>query len=154
MDDDPLSQFSLSIFRLNGFLMRNGDAITKPLKQSSARWQVLGRVGFRPQTVAQIARSMGHTRQSVQRIADTLVREGLVTYKDHPSDRRTRILELTPTGLETLTAIYTQYGAWTRHIMSKLTARQLSQLATALNEVAEVLEADQYHKGSKTKEIS
>ncbi len=60
--DDPLSRFSLSIFRLNGLLMWNGDRITGSIGQSSARWQVLGRVGYQPQTVAQMARDMGHAR--------------------------------------------------------------------------------------------
>src|SRR3954470_24310102 len=97
MPDDTWSTFALSIFKLNGLLMRAGDGITHPLGQSSARWQVLGRV-FEPQTVAQIARDMGHARQGVQRVADVLVKEGLIVYKDHPTDRRTKFLELTPQG--------------------------------------------------------
>src|SRR5258708_31229486 len=75
--EDPLSRFSLSIFRLNGLLMWNGDRITGSIGQSSARWQVLGRVGYQPQTVAQMAREMGHARQSVQRLAAVLAKEGL-----------------------------------------------------------------------------
>ena len=68
--NDPLSRFALSIFWINGLLLRNGDRLTRSIGQSSARWQVLGRVGDQPQTVAQIARDMGHARQSVQRVAD------------------------------------------------------------------------------------
>src|SRR5690348_1847867 len=70
--NDPLSRFALSIFWINGLLMRNGDRLTRSIGQSSARWQVLGRVGDQPQTVAQIARNMGHARQSVQRVANVL----------------------------------------------------------------------------------
>src|SRR5260221_4084500 len=99
--DDPLSRFSLSIFRLNGLLMWNGDRITGSIGQSSARWQVLGRVGYQPQTVAQMAREMGHARQSVQRLADVLAKEGLVVYKDNPADQSARLLELTPQGGKT-----------------------------------------------------
>jgi DNA-binding MarR family transcriptional regulator len=147
-DSDPLSQLSLSVFRLNGILMRNGDDMTKPIGQSSARWQVLGRAGYQPQTVAQMARNMGHARQSVQRVADALAREGLVAYQDNPSDKRARLLELTPKGADVLATIYSRYGAWSRHIMTKLDARQLATLAAALNEVADIVEADKRHSGA------
>ena len=46
----------------------------------------------------QMARDMGHARQSVQRLADALAKEGLVVYKDNPADQRSRLLELTPQG--------------------------------------------------------
>ncbi len=147
-----MSQFSLSIFWLNGLLMRNGDSITRSIGQSSARWQVLGHINHEAQTVAQIARSLGHARQSVQRVADVLVKEGLAKYEAHRSDKRTRLLELTPKGAEVLDTIYAKYGAWTQHIAAKLDSEQLAALAKALNEVAEILEAD-INQNNKVKEI-
>jgi len=132
MPDDPLSRFSLSIFRLNGLLMRNGDRITKTIGQSSARWQVLGRVSFQPQTVAQMARDMGHARQSVQRVADILAEEGLVVYKANPADQRAQLLELTPRGAEVLAAIYAEYDAWSQHILTELDAAELVNVSAAL----------------------
>ena len=86
--------------------MRTGDRLTRSIGQSSARWQVLGRVGDQPQTVAQIARDMGHARQSVQRVADVLAAEGLVVYQENPADRRAQLLALTPQGAEVLKTIY------------------------------------------------
>jgi DNA-binding MarR family transcriptional regulator len=141
--DDPLSRFSLSIFRVYGLLMESGDRMTRSLGQSSARWQVLGRAGYQPQTVAQMAREMGHARQSVQRVADVLEREGLVVYKDNPADRRAKLVELTPKGVEVLTAIYTLNETWSQHIMAKLDPDQLTQLADALEKIADVLESVQ-----------
>ena len=141
--DDPLSRFSLSIFRLNGLLMWNGDRITGSIGQSSARWQVLGRVGDQPQTVAQMARDMGHARQSVQRLADVLAKEGLVVYKDNPADQRARLLELTPQGAEILAEIYAQSEEWSRHMMTKLDAMQLAEVSDALDKVAHILETDE-----------
>ena len=99
--------------------MRVGEDITQAIGQSSARWQVLGRA-YEPQTVANMARDIGHTRQSVQRVADVLAREGLVVYKDNPADRRAQLLELTPQGLEVLTAIYIRQQEWSQRIMTKL----------------------------------
>jgi DNA-binding MarR family transcriptional regulator len=141
--DDPLSRFSLSIFRLNGLLIWNGDRITGSIGQSSARWQVLGRVGYQPQTVAQMARDMGHARQSVQRLADVLAKEGLVVYKDNPADQRTRLLELTPPGAEILAEIYAQSEEWSRQMMTKLDAMQLAEVSDALDKIAHILETDE-----------
>jgi DNA-binding MarR family transcriptional regulator len=138
--DDVWTKFALSIFVLNGLLMRAGEGISQPIGQSSARWQVLGRA-FKPQTVARMARDMGHARQGVQRVADVLAREGLIVYKDHPGDRRTKLLELTPQGLDVLTAIYTRQLEWSQHIMTKLNPQQLFEVAQKLEDIGQVLEA-------------
>ncbi|OXM87825.1 MarR family winged helix-turn-helix transcriptional regulator [Paenibacillus rigui] len=140
--EDPLSRFSLSIFHINGLLMRSGDIITRSIDQSSARWQVLGRIGYKPQTVAKIARDMGHARQSVQRVADVLVNEGLASYKEHQTDRRTKLVELTPKGAEVLGAIYEQYAEWNRHLMAKLDPEQLDKIADALEHVGQILKKE------------
>lgn len=145
--DDPLSRFSLAIFSVNGLLMRNGDRLTRPLRQSSARWQVLGRAGYQPRTVAQMARELGLARQSVQRVADALAADGLVRFQDHPDDRRTKLVELTPRGARTLAAIHANYGQWAEHIMTVLSAAQLSTVADALEDIARVL-ADNIDEGS------
>jgi DNA-binding MarR family transcriptional regulator len=141
--NDPLSRFSLSVFRINGLLMRHGDSITRAIGQSSARWQVLGRVGYQSQTVAQMAREMGHARQSVQRIADVLAKEGLVIYKDNPADRRAQLLELMPQGAQILAAIYALNDEWTRYLMTKLDPEQLIAVADALEQIAQILEANE-----------
>ena len=139
--DDVWSTFALSIFKLNGLLMRVGEDITQAIGQSSARWQVLGRA-YEPQTVANMARDIGHTRQSVQRVADVLAKEGLVVYKDNPADRRARLLELTPQGLEVLTAIYVRQQEWSQRIMTKLNPEQLVEIADALEDIGQRLESD------------
>ena len=139
--DDVWSKFALTIFELNGLLMRAGEGITQSIGQSSARWQVLGRV-FEPQTVAKMARDMGHARQGVQRVADVLVKEGLIVYKDHPTDRRTKLLELTPQGMEVLTAIYVRQVEWSQRIMTKLNPEQLAMVAEALGDIGQILETE------------
>ena len=143
---DPLSRFALSIFKVYGLLMQNGDRMTRSIGQSSARWQVLGRAGYQPQTVAQMARDMGHARQSVQRMADVLAREGLVIYKDNPTDRRAKLVELTPQGIEVLMAIYTLNETWSEHIRAKLDSEQLTQIADALENIGDILEATLYQR--------
>jgi DNA-binding MarR family transcriptional regulator len=138
---DTWTKFAMSIFKLNGLIIRAGEGIAQPIGQSSARWQVLGRV-FEPQTVATIARDIGHARQSVQRIADVLEKEGLVAYRDHPTDRRTQLLELTPQGLAVLTRIYERQLEWSERVLTKLNREQLDQIAESLEAIGQILETE------------
>lgn len=139
--DTPLNRFSVSVFDMNGLLMRSGDRVTKAIGQSSARWQVLGRAGYRPHTVARLARDMGHARQSVQRIADVLVEEGLAVFRDNPGDRRAKLLALTPRGARTLKSIYALDEAWSRKILERLDPAELSRIAESLERIAGIFRA-------------
>jgi DNA-binding MarR family transcriptional regulator len=146
---DDWSKFALSIFKLNGLIMKAGEDISRPIGQSSARWQVLGRA-FEPQTVAKMARDIGYARQSVQRVANTLEKEGLIVSLDHPNDRRTKLLKLTPKGLDVLTAIYSRQVRWSQHIIAKLEPGQLPSVNAALDIIGQVLETDsQNSKGGE-----
>lgn len=140
--EDALSRFSLGVFDVHGLLMRCGDRVARAIGQSSARWQVLGRAGHQPLTVAQMARDMGHARQSVQRIADILVDEGLAIYKENPNDRRAKLLGLTSKGAGVLKSIYARNEAWSRSLMEKLDPEQLASLAGALEGVAKTIRAE------------
>ena len=132
------TQFAMSVFKINGLIIQAGEGITGPIGQSSARWQVLGRA-YQPQTVSNMARDIGHARQSVQRIADVLEEEGLIAYLDNPSDRRARLAQLTPEGVEVLNAIYLRQVEWSLQIMKHLNAAQLVDIADALGNVSRVL---------------
>ena len=69
-----------------------GDAMGEPSGQTSARWRVLAAIDEEPLSVAQIARAWWLTRQSVQRVADVLVEDGLATYEDNPHHRRAKLV--------------------------------------------------------------
>ena len=142
----------MSVFDVNGLLLRSGDRVTHSIGQSSARWQVLGRAGYRPHTVARMAKDMGHARQSVQRIADVLVEEGLAVFRDNPDDRRADLLALTSRGEKVLEEIHALDRAWSRKLMKKLDPEKLSALAASLDEVARIFrtELDQDPEGAKS----
>ena len=74
---DLLSRTALAVFRLNGQFLEVSERLARPVGLTAAWWQVLGAVLPGPLPVAGIARAMGITRQSVQRIADLLVERGL-----------------------------------------------------------------------------
>src|SRR5689334_25418410 len=96
---------AIQVLRLAGVLAAAGDALAQPAGQTSARWQVLAGAEHAPSTVAQVARRLGLARQSVQRVADLLEREGLAAYEDNPEDQRAQLLRLTPRGRSALAAI-------------------------------------------------
>ena len=135
---DLWSAFAMAVFAVNGLIIQAGESISRPLGQSSARWQVLGRV-YRPQTVPDIARDIGLARQSVQRTADLLTAEGLVCFRAHPSDRRTRLVELTPEGHRVLAEIYRRQVAWSARILEHLDPATLRDVSRTLTAVAAVL---------------
>lgn len=136
--EDAWSEFVLAVFDINGLIVQAGERISRPLGQSAARWQVLGRA-FRPQTVAEMAAEMGHARQSVQRVADVLETEGLIAYRPHPTDRRTKLVELTRRGHDVLSAIYQRQVAWFAEIASQLSEVKLRELTVSLNHVSRTL---------------
>jgi DNA-binding MarR family transcriptional regulator len=140
--DDPVSQLALAVFRINGLLMRSGENVTRPLGQSSARWQVLGRAGYVPQTVSQMAREMGLARQSVQRVADALQRDGLATLEAIPSDKRTALVTLTTAGQKVLAEIYKRNGEWTQRISHDIPAHEFEKATELLARIATIIEGD------------
>lgn len=95
-----MTDLVLETFRLNGRLLAAGDKLVEPLGLTSARWQVLGAIHFAetPQPVSWLARSMGLSRQGVQRIANELEKEGLVSFQPNPQHRRASLVVLTKQG--------------------------------------------------------
>jgi DNA-binding MarR family transcriptional regulator len=100
------------VFRLDGMLKAAGDALAQPAGQTSARGRVLAALDHGPMTVAQIARAWWLTRQSVQRVADLLARDGLVTYEENPAHRRAQLVRLTPRGRSALERIRSAQREW------------------------------------------
>lgn len=124
--------------------MTIGEKTTKPLGQSSARWQVLGRAEFPGQTVARMARDMGLARQSVQRVVNALRGDGLVKLEGIPGDRRTSRVALTRTGEEVLAAIYKRNSAWTRRISRRVSAEEFDKAIESLRRIGAILEEESH----------
>lgn len=90
----------LSIFRLNGLLIAEGDAMTDGLGLTHARWKVIGAIALSNAglTVPGIARVLGQSRQAVQRITDVMVEDGLLDYQVNPRHKRSVLVTLTEEG--------------------------------------------------------
>jgi DNA-binding MarR family transcriptional regulator len=88
------------------------DRLTAAEGQSTPRLSVLGELARRgPLSVAQVARARRVARQGVQRLADELVRDGLVTLVGNPAHRRSPLLQLTPTGRRVSTRLLARQDA-------------------------------------------
>lgn len=141
-EGEAFTELVLEVFRLNGLLLQAGDRLTEPVGLSSARWQVLGVVEHGPAPVANVARIMGLTRQSVQQTADALARDGFVEYLDNPHHRRAKLIALTPRGRKALDRVVESHGAWANRIAPAVSLRRLQTAVNALRELRERLEQD------------
>ena len=137
-EGEALSGLVVQIFRLDGALATAGDALARPAGQTSARWRVLAALEQEPRTVAQIARAWSLARQSVQRIADALERDGLLTFEENPGDRRARLATLTPAGRTALARIQAAQQAWANDLGKRI---GLTDLETAHGILARLLAA-------------
>ena len=130
----------LEVFRLNGALLRHGAALTAPLGQTQARWQVIGAVAEATRTVPQIARRMGMTRQGVQRVADLLVDEGIVTLARNPDHTRSPLLRLTPKGRRLEQTLGDIGARWSESMTDGMSARDLERAVTVIRDVVRRLD--------------
>jgi len=109
---DALTDLIIPAIRLRALFTSAGEALARPSGQSLARWLVLDVVAGAPTTVAQIARRMGLARQSVQRVADLLEKDGLTIYETNPGHRRAQLVRVTARGLRTLRTIEAAQRIW------------------------------------------
>jgi DNA-binding MarR family transcriptional regulator len=132
----------LEAFRLNGRLLFSGDQLTRDLGLSSARWQVMGAVDLAnaPLPVAHIARNMGLTRQSVQRIADLLAVEGMVEFTPNPNHQRAKLVTLTPPGREVLREVTRRQILWANELAKGFSASELTAAVRLMETVRKRLD--------------
>jgi DNA-binding MarR family transcriptional regulator len=115
----PIDELVLEIFRVNARLLAAGDVAVKGVGLTSARWKVLGAVARTDAklSVADIARTMGLTRQAVQRIADELAKAGLIEWHENPRHQRSPLAVPTEDGRATYDAALRQWRTdWTSAI--------------------------------------
>ena len=129
------------MFRLNGQLLEISERLARPAGLTAAWWQVLGAVVREPLPVAGIARAMGITRQSVQRIADLLVDKGLAEYRPNPAHARAKLLALTEDGRAALVRISPAQRAMAQRLAGHLGTEEFQRVLTALQTLTEALDA-------------
>ncbi|MES3009004.1 MAG: MarR family transcriptional regulator [Pseudomonadota bacterium] len=110
----PFLDLVLSLFRLNGLLVAEGDRMAESLGLTSARWKVIGVIALANSglTVPGIARVLGQSRQAVQRITDVMEQDGLLRYQTNPDHKRSALVILTDIGQEAYSALRAVQDPW------------------------------------------
>ncbi|MCM2391267.1 MarR family winged helix-turn-helix transcriptional regulator [Streptomyces albipurpureus] len=142
-EQDLLSRTALGIFRLNGQFLAASEELAAPAGLTAAWWQVLGAVLHEPLPVAGIAREMGITRQSVQRIADLLVERGLAAYEPNPAHRRAKLLRPTDEGLAAVERLGPGHAALAARLAEVLGAERFAETARVLEELSKAMDSVQ-----------
>lgn len=138
-----LSGLAKTVFRLNGQLLAIAEDLAQPVGLTAAWWQVLATVLREPLPVADIARQIGNTRQSVQRVADLLVEHDLADYKQNPAHRRSKLLAPTPRGRDAVRRIRPAHAFLAERVAEQIgtddledTLDDLARLSDVLDEIA------------------
>jgi DNA-binding MarR family transcriptional regulator len=138
-----LSRTALGVFRLNGQFLAASEELARPAGLTAAWWQVLGAVLREPLPVSGIARTMGITRQSVQRVADLLVERGLAAYAPNPAHRRAKLLRPTEEGRAAVARVGPGHADLAARLAAELgeeafaeTARVLERLSRAMDTIS------------------
>ncbi|MFD5342674.1 MarR family winged helix-turn-helix transcriptional regulator [Streptomyces anulatus] len=139
-EQELLSRAALTVFRLNGQFLSVADELARPGGLTSAWWQVLGAVLVEPLPVAGIARAMGITRQSVQRIADLLVGRGLAEYVENPAHRRAKLLRVTEAGREAVSRIGPPHAEFAARLVAEMGAEELGEAVLVLERLSGAVE--------------
>jgi DNA-binding MarR family transcriptional regulator len=137
---EAFNSLLIQVIQLARLFTAAGEALAKPAGQTLARWLVLAEVEDEPATVADIARALHLARQSVQRVADLLERDGLAAYEENPNHRRAKLLQLTPSGRAALGTIQTAQRAWADALGAQIGAANLQQARAGLGTVLRAFE--------------
>lgn len=139
-EQELLADAALTSFRLNGQLLALADELAKPAGLTAAWWQVLGAALAGPRSVSDIARVMGLSRQSVQRVADLLVERGMAEYSDNPAHRRAKLVGPTDAGLAAVRAIDPQHATAARALVDELGADRLREVLDGMHDLSAALD--------------
>ncbi|WP_327110670.1 MarR family transcriptional regulator [Nocardia sp. NBC_01730] len=140
-EQELFSTAAITSFRVNGQFLAVAEELARPAGLTAAWWQVLGAVLRTPLSVAGIAREMGITRQSVQRIADLLVDKGLAEYRPNPAHRRAKLVAATEAGLATVHRIDPQHAVMSKRLAAELGPEQLALTVEVLAKLSAALDA-------------
>ncbi len=101
-------------------------------------------------TPAQLAEQSGVTRATMTGLIDTLERDGLVVRRPDPADRRAQLVEMTPLGIDFITAMLPEHFRRVSTLMEPLSESERRTLVKLLGKIA-ASAADHYPAPSELK---
>jgi DNA-binding MarR family transcriptional regulator len=132
---DPLPGLADEVLRLHGRLLAANASLGAAEGLTGAQLLVMTAVvnAGRPPTVPQIGRSLGHTRQSVQRVADRLTARGLLAVEENPDHKRAPLLALTEAGRAAHDRVRERSTAWFAQVTAGIDADGMARAAEILH---------------------
>jgi len=128
----------LEIFKLSGQLVAEGDKMTAEYGLSSARWKILGALTYAETalTVPQIARTMGQTRQTVQRLVTIMHEDGLLDLLNNPDHKRAKLVTLSDKGKAYYAMLEKKQIIWANQHSNDLSQEELEITLATLNKIS------------------
>ena len=132
------TEIVLEVFKLGGLLVSEGDRMGSEYGITSARWKILGALSLagEPQTVPQIARSMGLTRQAVQRLVDAMHEDELLLFQDNPDHKRAKLISLSELGTTVYSKLDEEQSEWAKKCSTGITKAELETTLSVLKRIA------------------
>ncbi len=139
-----LTMLFLQSFRFHGALVAAGDRLTAPVKLTAARWQVLSTVARakQPETVSNIARIMGLTRQGAQRIVNELVAAEMLRVAPNPHHKRASLICLADLGHDAFNSITARQVPWANAMAAHLDPDKIDDARLLLETLTRLLGSD------------
>ena len=135
------NELIVEVFRLNGLLISTADKWVAKFGLTGARWQVMGALvqtgGL--ETVSRLARDMGLTRQSVQRVVNEMVADGMLTFEGNPHHKRSKLVSMTPKGEKVFSAALEIQIPWVRELSEGLSKKRLADAKQVLEHIRQRL---------------
>ena len=128
----------LEIFKVEGMLNSDGDRLSKEFGLTSSRWKILGAISLSNAllTVPQIGRTMGQSRQAVQRLVDVMTKDGLLVQVDNPNHKRAKYIELTPKAAKIYSKLGEKQTLWATECSSKVIKSELETTLDFLKKIS------------------
>ncbi|WCN12773.1 MarR family transcriptional regulator [Marinomonas mediterranea] len=136
------TEIVLEVFKLGGLLVSEGDQMGQEFGITSARWKVLGALSLagEPQTVPQIAKSMGLTRQAVQRLVDAMYDDELLLFNENPDHKRAKLISLSKLGGAVFSTLEEKQLGWATKCSTDITKVELTAALSVLKRISTAID--------------
>ncbi|TSB01362.1 MarR family winged helix-turn-helix transcriptional regulator [Sphingorhabdus contaminans] len=134
------TQFLLNLTRAYHLLGALSDQLHSGHGLSTATRSILTLLEFRgPLTLSEIARDRAVSRQFIQKLAGSLLKDGFVTTMPNPASKRSPKLQLTASGRQCVADIFAREQAVKDRLAKAISHSELQRVNAVLAKVNEVL---------------
>lgn len=144
IENRETNELIVEVFRLNGQLISTADKLVSKFGLTGARWQVMGALmqsgGL--ETVPRLAKNMGLTRQSVQRVINEMVGEEMMCFQDNPHHRRSKLITMSAKGEKVFAAALEIQLPWVKALSRGISKKRLVDAKLVLEALRKRLEKE------------